>query len=66
MSDARSASDPLQELTRLWRDAAANGERVVLPPGVTEQLELRALAYRAALANGERILHPSLVEFLGQ
>jgi hypothetical protein len=58
--------DPVGELARLYRDAAAQGERVVLPPTVTEQLELRALAYRAAMATGERVLHPSLVEFLGQ
>jgi hypothetical protein len=62
----RPDRDPLNELARLWRDVAQNGERVVLPPAVTEQLELRALAYRAALANGERVLHPSLLDFLGQ
>jgi hypothetical protein len=59
-------SDPLNELARLWRDVAKNGERVVLPAAVTEQLELRAVAYQAALAAGERILHPSLIDFLGQ
>lgn len=58
--------DPVSELARLYRDAAAQGERVVLPTAVTEQLELRAIQYRAALAAGERVLHPSLVEFLGQ
>lgn len=58
--------DPVAELARLYRDAAAQGERIVLPPTVTEQLELRAIQYKAALATGERVLHPSLVEFLGQ
>lgn len=60
------APDPVNELARLWRDVAANGERIVLPRTVTEQLELRALAYRAALDAGDRVLHPSLVDFLGQ
>jgi hypothetical protein len=54
------------ELARLWRDAAAMGERVVLPSAVTEQLELRAIAYRSALGASARVLHPSLVAFLGQ
>ncbi len=58
--------DPVSELARLYLHAAEQGERVVLPPAVTEQLELRALAYRAALATGERVIQPSLVEFLGQ
>ncbi|MDQ1438249.1 MAG: hypothetical protein QOK43_1878 [Acidimicrobiaceae bacterium] len=58
--------DPVHELARLWRDAASNGEHIVLPPAVTEQLELRAIAYQAALATGERVLHPSLIAFLGQ
>jgi len=58
--------DPVSELARLWRDAAAQGERVVLPRTVTEQLELRAIQYRAALATGERVLNPSLLDFLGQ
>ena len=58
--------DPLHELAKLWRDVARSGERVVLPPAVTEQLELRALTYRAALDAGERVLHPSLLDFLGQ
>lgn len=58
--------DAIAELANLWRHAAEQGERVVLPPAVAEQLELRALAYRDALAAGERILSPSLVEFLGQ
>ncbi|HZQ27048.1 MAG TPA: hypothetical protein VFA94_05050 [Acidimicrobiales bacterium] len=58
--------DPISELARLWHLAAEQGEHVVLPPGVAQQLELRALAYREALAAGERILSPSLVEFLGQ
>jgi hypothetical protein len=58
--------DPVGELARLWRDAAAMGERVVLPSAVTEQLELRAIAYRSALGASERVLHPSLVAFLGQ
>lgn len=58
--------DPLNELAKLWRDIARSGERVVLPTAVTEQLELRAMTYRAALAAGDRILHPGLIEFLGQ
>jgi hypothetical protein len=57
--------DPLQELARLWRDMARRGEHVVLPPTVTAELELRAMAYQAALAAGERIPHPALREFLG-
>jgi hypothetical protein len=56
----------VSELARVYGQAAQQGERVVLPPAVAEQLELRALAYRAALAAGDRILSPSLVEFLGQ
>ena len=60
------SQDPVSELARLWRDVAAQGERIVLPPAVAEQLELRAIAYRAALATGERVIHPSLIEFLGQ
>jgi predicted kinase len=59
-------NDPLQELARLWRDVARQGEHVVLPATVTAELELRALAYQAALAAGARVLHPGLVEFLGQ
>lgn len=58
--------DPVAELARLWRDVADQGEHIVLPRAVTEQLELRAIEYRAALATGERVLHPSLIEFLGQ
>jgi hypothetical protein len=62
----RIEADPLNELVRLWRDVARSGERVVLPAAVTEQLELRAIAYRAALAAGDRIMHPGLLDFLGQ
>ena len=58
--------DPVHELARLWSDMAKTGERVVLPAAVAEQLELRALSYRAALATRDRILHPGLIEFLGQ
>ena len=60
-----SEADPLDELVKLWREVAASGGKIVLPQTVTEQLELRAMAYRAALAAGERILQPSLVDFLG-
>lgn len=59
-------TDPLHELAKLWRDVAQSGERVVLPEAVTQQLELRAMTYRAALAAGDRVLHPSLLDFLGQ
>jgi predicted kinase len=62
----RGSADPLNELVNLWRDVAKSGERVVLPAAVTEQLELRAIAYRAALAAGDRVLHPGLLDFLGQ
>jgi hypothetical protein len=57
-------TDPLQELAKLWRDMAKQGEHVVLPPNVTAELQLRALTYKAALAAGERIPHPGLMEFL--
>ena len=60
------SDDPLFELAGLWREVADQGEHVVLPSSVTEQLELRALAFRAALGASERILSPSLLEFLGQ
>jgi hypothetical protein len=56
--------DPLQELARLWRDMARQGEHIVLPATVTAELELRALTYRAALSARERIPHPGLREFL--